>query len=208
MRVLDLFCCEGGASAGYVAAGHSVTGVDCVPRGNYPFEFIHEDALDFLGNQWRNYDFIHASPPCQGFSNTKKLNGYVHDDLIAPTRRLLQEIGKPYVIENVVGAPLINPTLLCGSMFDIRTYRHRIFEASFSLQAPVHPEHLARTAQMGRPVSDDEYMHIVGSFSGVDLARKIMGMPWASQRGLSQAIPPCYTEFIAREYVWQEQWPW
>jgi DNA (cytosine-5)-methyltransferase 1 len=54
---------------------------------------------------------------------------------------------------------------------------------------------------MGRPVKLGEYMHIVGNFTGVDKAREIMGMPWATREGLREAIPPVYTKFIGRQLM-------
>ena len=103
-----------------------------------------------------------------------------------------------YAIENVVGAPLIDPIELCGAMFGLRTYRHRLFECSFPIKAPTHPEHVAPVRKMGRPVRDGEFMHVVGNFSGVALARKAMGIDWMMRDELREAIPPAYTEFVGR----------
>ena len=111
------------------------------------------------------------------------------------------EAGCPYVIENVVGAPLINPILLCGAMFGLETYRHRLFETNFEIQAPPHPKHSVPLTKMGRPPKTGEFMHIVGNFSGVKRAREIMGMPWASRNGLREAIPPIFAEYIARKVM-------
>lgn len=127
--------------------------------------------------------------------------GNTHPDFIDETRALFQWFGKPWVIENVPGAPLIEPVELCGAMFGLRTYRHRLFESNVPLEAPERPEHKARTTKMGRPVRDGEYMHVVGNFTGVDLAREVMGMPWASRDGLREAIPPAYTEFLGAQLL-------
>lgn len=113
---------------------------------------------------------------------------------------MLAGSGVPYVIENVPGAPLLDPVLLCGSMFGLRTYRHRLFEASFPLRQPEHPEHRAKNARMGRAPKEGEYMQIVGHFSGVPLAQEIMELPGLSQYELAQAIPPAYAEYIAQEF--------
>lgn len=200
-KLLDLFCCQGGASKGYADAGFEVVGVDIRYQQHYPYEFHQNDALAFLWSHGRLFDAAHASPPCQAHSNAQKIMGNTHPDLIAPTREALREWGKPFVIENVPGAPLIDPVELCGAMFGLETYRHRLFETNWKLTAPAHPEHVARTTKMGRPPRDGEYMHVVGNFSGVDRAREVMGMPWANRDGLREAIPPTYTEFIGRQLM-------
>lgn len=197
MRILDLFCCQGGASAGYAAAGFDVYGVDITDQPNYPFSFHQEDALTYAIRSSYKFDAIHASPPCQAHTKAQRIRGNEHEDLIERTREVLDQTGLPYIIENVVGAPLREDLMLCGSMFGIRTYRHRIFEINgFTVPTPVHPEHTAPVTKMGRPPVDGENMHIVGNFSGIPLARTIMGMPWATRDGLREAIPPAYTEWI------------
>lgn len=201
--LLDLFCCQGGASAGYVAAGFDVVGVDINPQPRYPYRFIQADALLYLEHMGGLYDAIHASPPCQAFTLCQRIQDNEHPDLVGPVRELLVEIGVPYIIENVEGAPLIDPVLLCGEMFGLRTYRHRLFESNLPLAAPEHPAHVRRTTKMGRPVADGENMHIVGNFTGVDLARQIMEMPWASRDGLREAVPPRFTEFLGTQLLEQ-----
>jgi DNA (cytosine-5)-methyltransferase 1 len=200
-KLLDLFCCQGGASAGYVAAGFDVVGVDLEPQPHYPYDFHQGDALHYLSHFWFEFDAIHASPPCQAHTNAQKIRGNQHPDLIAPTRKVLQRLGLPYVIENVPGAPLQDPVELCGAMFGLRTYRHRLFESNVELAVPEHPQHVARTTKMGRRPQPGEYMHVVGNFSGADLARDVMGMPWATRDGLREAIPPAYTEHIGRQLL-------
>lgn len=202
-RLLDLFCCQGGASAGYVAAGFDVVGVDINPQPHYPYPFYQGGALSYLMNHGHEFDALHASPPCQAFTLCQRIQGNEHPDWITPTREAFIETGKPWIIENVEGAPLIDPVMLCGEMFGLRTYRHRLFESNLPLTAPDHPEHARRTTKMGRPVADGENMHIVGNFTGVDLARQIMEMPWASRDGLREAIPPAYTEFLGAQLLEQ-----
>jgi DNA (cytosine-5)-methyltransferase 1 len=173
-----------------------VTGVDLYPQPRYPFEFVQGDALAYLERNWRHYDAIHASPPCQAFTNAQKLMGNEHPDFITPTREILEQIGLPYVIENVPGAPLEDPVELCGAMFGLGTYRHRLFETNFHVEPPEHPKHAARTTKMGRTPVDGEMMHVVGNFSGVEKAKKAMGIDWMNRDGLRESIPPAYAEYI------------
>lgn len=199
MRALDLFCCAGGASYGLYRAGFEVTGVDIQDQPNYRFEDFHQaDALTF---PLKGYDFIWASPPCQAHTLARRIRKNDHPDLIAPIRERLKASGIPYCIENVPGAPLHNPVTLCGAMFGLRTYRHRLFECSFPVSQPSHPKHVAHLAKMGRPVKDGEFMHVVGNFSGVALARQIMDMRWATRDELREAIPPAYAEYIGRAAI-------
>jgi DNA (cytosine-5)-methyltransferase 1 len=147
-RLLDLFSGAGGAAMGYHRAGFDVVGVDNRPMLRYPFEFIQADALAFLEKHHRGFDAIHASPPCQAFCSLRHLpHSKEHVDLVAPTRALLQDTGKPYVIENVPGAPLISPVLLCGTMFGLCTRcgaelrRHRHFEPNWLLMSGLSCRH-------------------------------------------------------------------
>ncbi len=200
-KLLDLFCCQGGAGEGYRMAGFDVTGVDIEPQPHYSQTFFQDDALHFLREHGWMFDAVHASPPCQAFTMAQRLRGNSHPDLIGPTRELLIETGLPCVIENVPGAPLLDPIELCGAMFGLRTYRHRLFESNIPLDAPPHPTHEARTTKMGRRVQPGEFMHVVGNFSGVELGREVMGMPWATRDGLREAIPPAYAEHVGRQLL-------
>lgn len=207
-KLLDLYCCQGGASRGYVDAGFEVVGVDIDPQPRYPYKFVQADAIAFFANHAHQFTAWHASPPCQAHTKAQKIRGNYHRDYITDTRRMFVEANRyrerngvapvPWVIENVPGAPLIAPIELCGAMFGIETYRHRLFETNWTLTAPEHPDHIARTTKMGRSPVDGEYMHIVGNFSGVERARGVMAMPWANRDGLREAIPPAYTEHIGR----------
>jgi len=138
LRLLDLFCCAGGAGTGYHQAGFDVVGVDINQQLNYPFTFVCADALKLDPEFIASFDAIHASPPCQSYSDLAKRNGNADDwpRLIEPVRELLIQTGLPYIIENVEGAPLINPVILCGTMFPgLRVIRHRLFEANFEIVA-------------------------------------------------------------------------
>ena len=213
LRVLDLFCGQGGASWGYRLAGHDVHGVDIRPQPLYPkeFGFTHGDALQYLADHGHEFDFIHASPVCRAHTRARgaAMYRYQHVDYIPETRRLLDEIGKPYVIENVVGAPMKDPITLCGVMFELAMYRHRLFEfGNMAAPAPPpHPPHRSPAAPMGRKPRCGQLWSIAGNFTGVYEAGIAMGMPWANQDGLRQAIPPAYTEWIGRHLMLKEPLP-
>lgn len=200
-RLLDLYCCQGGAGMGYHRAGFDVVGVDIDPQPRYPFEFVQGDAIEYLKRNGSYYDAVHASPPCQAHTNAQKIMGNEHPELIEPTRNVLLELGIPYVIENVPGAPVLDPVELCGAMFGLGTYRHRLFETNFQVRVPAHPEHLSRTTKMGRKPVDGEMMHIVGNFSGVEKAKQAMGIDWMNRDGLRESIPPAYAEYIGKQLM-------
>lgn len=214
-RLLDLFCGAGGCTKGYQQAGFEVWGVDIEAHPDYVGERFHQaDALLILKQMishpypiWRieDFDAIHASPPCQAYSilrHASEKKGKDKADLVAPTRELLQAAGLPYVIENVPGptqdpdAQLRDPIMLCGTMFGLPLYRHRLFECSFPVTEPLHGQHYLRQVKMGRRPGPGEIHQPVGHFSGVAEAREAMEMPWASQDGLREAIPPAYARYI------------
>lgn len=201
-RLLDLFCKQGGAGKGYDDAGFDVTGVDKDPQPRYPFTFVQADAIAFVLEHGAEFDFIHASPPCQFDSDCQRLQGNQHPDLIHPTRAALETTGRPWVMENVGGAvpKLRGPVMLCGPMFALATYRHRFFETGggFTLAQPDHPEHTVPQAKMGRPIPPGWYGQFVGHFSGVPHARQVMGVPWMNRDGISECIPPAYAHHIGR----------
>jgi len=227
MRLLDLFSGAGGCSVGYHRAGFEVVGVDLNPQPRYPFEFHQADALGYLREHGAEFDVIHASPPCQRFSAMGKLwPEREHPDLLTPCRELLKASGRPYVIENVPGAPLIDPIMLCGTMFGLQTKhgsqlrRHRLFETSPALGVLTPPCNHAKNASVigvyggGQhpqrrriPNTIGVYVHSGGSsqrdcldFScfTVNDRRDAMGIDWMTGNELSQAIPPAYTEWIGK----------
>lgn len=188
---------------GYYQAGFGeIVGVDINEQPRYPFGFIRGDALQVLREIGGDFDVIHASPPCQAYAITnniwKKSESY--PDLVAPTREILQEIGKPYVIENVPGAPLNNPITLCGVMFDLHVIRHRLFESNQFLFQPEHQPHKFR-ASYGRSPKNGEYYTVSGHFGDVKGARKAMGIEWMRRSELAQAIPPAYTKWIGEQLL-------
>jgi DNA (cytosine-5)-methyltransferase 1 len=201
-RVLDLFCGAGGSSYGYYLAGCEVTGVDIEPQPHYPFEFHQADAMTYPLD---GVDLIHASPPCEGYSLTLNLHPALagsYPVLIAPVRERLIASGIPWVIENVwqARAELIDPILLCGAMFGLRTYRHRLFETSFPLTAPPHPSHMWRQERLGKRALPGQRMRsLVGNFRDTPDARDAMGISWMTRDEMRQAIPPAYTSYIASQ---------
>lgn len=199
LKMLDLYCGGGGAGYGYEQAGFNVTGVDIKPQPKYQGKFIQADAIDYLKAHFQEYDVVHASPPCQAYSMASmqfRKAGKAYVDLIEVTRRELIKTGKPYIIENVSGSPLKNPIELCGLMFGMRTYRHRLFESNIEIKTPPHPKHTAQNAKMGRKPKDGEFIQYVGHFSGVGLVQEMTGLYWLGQSELAQSIPPQYTKFI------------
>lgn len=200
LTVLDAFCCQGGAGMGYYLAGFDVIGVDIDEQPRYPFSFVQADAVDYIAARGHEFDFIHASPPCQGYSDAQVIQGREHPLLIAPTREAILATGRPGVIENVPGARahLNDPVTLCGLMFGHKTYRDRHFEAvgGLMLPQPHHPRHEAPITKMGRPRRPGEMAHYVGNFSGVQEARDDLGVPWMNRDGIRESIPPSYARWI------------
>ena len=203
-RLLDLFCGGGGAGMGYHRAGFDVVGVDINPQGNYPFEFIQADCLGLEPAFLRSFDAIHASPPCQAYTRKaadwgRKRNHWIeHPDLVEPTRTMLGASGRPFVIENVPGAPIRPDIVLCGTMFGLRIIKHRCFELSFPTAFLLPPcDH------------SDVYNPWQGKGRSADKLRAAQGIDWlpisggASRKNgytgdLFNAIPPAYTEFIGQ----------
>lgn len=200
LRLLDLFCCAGGAGMGYHQAGFDVIGVDLSPQPNYPFAFIQHDALTLDMRFLRSFDAIHASPPCQHYSPLGALSpDKEYPDLVAATRDLLNATGLPWIMENVMSAPLdkARSVTLCGSMFGLRTYRHRRFESNVTLTAPPHPKHTVLTATKQRKQRWAEGWNVsVTGDVGVYVGPDAMGIDWMSGDELCQAIPPAYTRHL------------
>ena len=233
MRLLDLFCKAGGASMGYARAGFEVVGVDIAKQPRYPFKFIQADALEVLQDTdfLRSFDVLAASPPCQTHSRTKHLRdaqgkSTTKVDLIPQTRAGFLAARKPYVIENVPGAPLQWPVTLCGSMFGLGVRRHRLFEIVIprgQMTIPWADDYLVRVdvfdvgnavavalscnhKAQGRPIGvygsmRDNIPNGGKTAESIEQAREAMGIDWMIWSELVEAIPPAYTEFIGEQLM-------
>ncbi|MFD3427816.1 DNA cytosine methyltransferase [Nocardia fluminea] len=208
-RLLDLFCCAGGAATGYRRAGFDVVGVDIEPQPNYPFEFHRADALEFLARHGHEFDAVHASPPCQASCTlTAGTNqGREYPQLIPNTQEALARLNVPTVIENVQGSTLRRDLTLCGEMFGLGVIRHRYFElGGWSMPQPAHVPHRGRVAgyRHGKRF-DGPYVAVYGQGGGKGTVRQwqsAMGIDWTSDRiELAEAIPPAYTEFLGRQLI-------
>lgn len=215
--LIDLYCGAGGASAGYVRAGFQVIGVDIEPMSNYPFDFILADALEYLDMLRRHgvpsyVAAFHASPPCQKYSTlskhyrTDRIDTY--PELIEPTRDKLDKLRLPYVIENIPGAPLIDPVTLCGSHFDLTSRwpdfgkvglrRHRGFEAhGFTLADPGAHDHSYRAVPVYGYTNNRLYRG--KGFRGEsfnELRKTVMDIDWMEHEELNEALPPAYCNYV------------
>jgi DNA (cytosine-5)-methyltransferase 1 len=229
VKLLDLYCKAGGAAEGYHRAGFEVTGVDIEPQPRFRFRFVQADALEYLREHGHEYDAIHASPPCQAFTQmSAKYRGKggradSHPDLLTPTRAALVRDPRPWVIENVVGArrrmqPLFT---LHGGMFGLGVHRPRLFEANVLMMPPVAP-HCAEpigvygTKPDGRTLwryrnsgmwIDEAGVRRYKSRSpmraprSLEEAQRAMGIDWMEWDELREAIPPAYTEWIGRHLM-------
>ena len=231
VKILDLFCGAGGAAMGLRRAfpDAEITGVDLAPMPGYPFRFVQADAMTF---PLEGYDLIWASPPCQGYSIMRNLPWLKHKDyplLIEPTRARLVAAGVSYVIENVMGAQRkarMHAGWLCGTMFWLPFYRHRLFETNWPWMQPGHASHKVtigsqsanrprrtQTAILPNIVSDwrnglkrtgladwqNGRAVGVGHAKGWKIAAAAMGIDWMQASELTQAVPPAYSFFLGRQ---------
>ena len=213
--LLDLCCGSGGTTKGYQRAGFYVVGVDIKFQPRYcGDEFYQADLFDFVRNtDLERFTAIHVSPPCQGYSITWGLHKRDYPKLVESVRAALIQTGKPYIIENVPGAPLINPVMLCGTMFGLKVIRHRLFECSPSITfAPATCRHegYATGNRAERVKGSTRTPTLSDGFSYVTVAgnnyikaegAEAMGIDWMTRAELSQAIPPAYTEWLGRQIL-------
>lgn len=216
-RLLDAFCCIGGAARGYQQAGFEVTGIDIQVQTAYVGDhFVLGDAVEFIHEHGAEYDVIHASPPCQAYSapnrGTNKHRGKRHPELIDATRAALESTGRPWIMENVGGAPLSRHLMLCGEMFDLPVIRHRVFEVfGITVLQPPHPKHRGRVRGWRHgQYFDGPYVAVYGMGGGKATTaecKAALGIDWCDDRAsLIEALPPAYTEYIGNLIMKENKW--
>lgn len=211
LRALDLFCCAGGVTKGLQRAGFHVTGIDIQAWPQYcGDDFKEMDALDVgrFHKTWASeFDFVWASPPCQAYTGMQRINTRApkreRPKLIEPVRSMLIEFGTLYCIENVPGAPLLNPVRLCGSSFGLKVRRHRLFEMNFPLLVPncSHPKESPIAVYGDHPQTPGDKTMRVNRARTLKEGQEAMGIDWMPWRPLTQAIPPDYAEYIGRAAI-------
>jgi DNA (cytosine-5)-methyltransferase 1 len=197
-KLLDLFCGAGGAAMGYHRAGFDVTGVDIRPQPRYPFPFVQADAMTYPLD---GYDAIHASPPCQVFSDAGTTRKADHPDLLTPTRARLEASGLAYVIENIPLAPMPTGVLLCGATFGLPIVRHRRFEIH---PDPVLVPSVCHQTRHGHAVDHGPrfYPYAQGNWEAAWKEHVLpVVWPWMTLAEAGQAIPPAYTEYIGGQLL-------
>lgn len=216
LRAVDLFCGAGGVTKGLQDAGFHVLGVDIEPQPHYCGDlFLQDDVMAVLRRALtdrafiRDYaDFVWASPPCQAYTDLQKQNKREYDDLIALVREYLQQLGLPYVIENVEGAPLIDPVRICGaSVRGLRVIRHRLFESNLPLvgidcpdEHPLVFTHDKRKAHHGQLDQDLSFVQVTGGGNAtIANKRSAMGIDWMTNDEINEAIPPLYAQWIGTQ---------
>lgn len=201
MKLLDLFCGAGGAARGYELAGFDkIIGIDIQDQPNYPYKCIVYNAMDYIYEcNLNSFDLVHASPPCQGYSWSSKRLGRNYPKLINELREILIDRDIPYVIENVLGSTLINPIILEGNMFDLPLKRRRLFECNFDVHQP-------------KIIPQDKKIFVTVAGNGgnalsysLNHYRLAMGIWWMNKKEITQAIPPKYTEYIGKEFLYSKE---
>lgn len=209
--LLDLYCKAGGAARGYAEAGWHVVGVDIEPQPHYPYNFVLSDALDFVVRHGRQFDAIHASPPCYDHSD---LGSFTPDTgtawLLAATRAALTSTRRPYVIENVEGAPMIAPLVLCGTEFGLgvdtdrgrrHLARHRLFESNVPLWGAGGCSCGGKRGRIIGVYGTGDGGTGRGWKGNITQRRAAMGIDWMTRNELANAIPPAYTRFIGEQLL-------
>lgn len=205
MRFLDLFCGAGGAAMGLHRAFPDalIVGIDIRPQPHYPFTFIQGDALKPPVDM-SQFDFIWASPMCQGYSLTQRIHGNEYPRQVENIRAVLISTNKPYVIENVPQAPLNNPVTLCGTMFGLPLIRHRAFECNppvWFVPASCACSGLYTNASRGYSSFENgaTAICVAGNNFNPDDGAKATGIDWMTRDELAEAIPPAYSEYLIKQ---------
>lgn len=197
-RLLDAFSGAGGAARGYQMAGFHVTGVDIKPQPRYAGDaFVQGDALEYIATHGREFDAIHASPPCQSYSRALRHMATPQPMLIEPVRARLQASGRAWVIENVAGAVMPTAIILCGTAFGLRVYRHRYFETSFPLFSP-GCAHARRAMNPHRAEGRELIYAEFGRQDPEKIWGNAMGVPWMNRHETREAIPPVFTAYVGK----------
>lgn len=216
MRLLDLFCGAGGAAVGYARAGFEVLGVDIQEQSNYPFEFAQADALEILENEdsLKGFDVIHASPPCHDHSRSRNSAGLDGSGwMLGATLDALKAYDRPWIVENVEGAPMPSAVELCGASFGLGASgmdlpRHRWFQTSFPLMVPPCSHRPGKTMGVYGHGTNAWHRKKLGRNLTVAEMKEAMGIDWMTRDELTQAIPPAFTEWIGKQLIEQlEQVP-
>lgn len=187
LRAADLFCGAGGAAMGLHRAGFEVVGWDRKVGLAYPFQ---RHICDALSANLSGFDFVWASPPCQKHCAFAHLHKKEYECFISPVREKLKAWGGPYIIENVPGAPLLNPVQLCGSWFGLRVRRHRMFESNIALRG-VDCRHRRK----------DDHGGNCHKPHNIKEAQDAIGIDWMNRAEIAQAIPPAYSEFLGKQVL-------
>jgi DNA (cytosine-5)-methyltransferase 1 len=221
IELLDLCCGAGGCSMGYYQAAQKlgldiqITGIDKKKQKNYPFTFHQGDALAYLVEHGKNFTHVHASPPCQAYSNgsaparkegKKYDSGIFHDIRVEMYNRRI-----PGVIENVPGSPTIPDVVLNGLMFGLPVKRTRWFElVHWFMLKPSVPMHRKGAYLRGEIISifgngqmkskNGAEIQVPGSTVG-EKRGNAMQIDWMSKMELAQAIPPAYTKYIGENFL-------
>jgi DNA (cytosine-5)-methyltransferase 1 len=209
--LLDLYCGAGMASDGYKAAGFTdIVGVDINKQPNYPYKFEQQNALEVLKDidYLKQFDAIHASPPCQAHTRAKHLRTAQggkakYDDLLTPTLAELRKHDLLWVAENVPGAPGMDGAAVeCGSAYGLGVRRHRLFLGSVALQGSG-----CRHKEQGRPwgvyhVPKDDIPQGGRTARSVEHGREVMGVDRdISWNELKEGFPPAYTHHIGMQLL-------
>jgi len=215
IKLLDLCCGAGGAAMGYYLAAQLlgkeivITGIDIKPQSNYPFNFIQADALSYLTEHWESFTHIHASPPCQLYTNATAKHrsvGKIYSDLQDYITPFLETIPQPSVIENVLQSPIRADLTLRGDMFGLKVIRRRKFQLNnWFMMQPLKP-------QLRGQVLTGDFVSVFGKEHSAPNGARLKGfeeqtileswkyamkMPWTTKvKELSEAIPPAYTNYI------------